>query len=187
MDSPYIQIFKSKAKILYFWIKNPEHCRQGVIMMVFNSVVINLFVNRISYPQLKIPASWIILIMGIQSRFTTRNHVWRCQYLLLVVVTSYWKFTTKSPHIVSIFLQVKAMLLLVNKKVTWRCQYLFLDSQEVIQNSRVSWSQFNTQIIPHYKNTFKVWSAINQYQSIFCTNKLYIKIFYVCPINFRLQ
>ena len=125
----------------------------GVIMMVFNSVVINLFVNRISYPQLKIPASWIILIMGIQSRFTTRNHVWRCQYLLLVVVTSYWKFTTKSPHIVSIFLQVKAMLLLVNKKVTWRCQYLFLDSQEVIQNSRVSQSlQFNPTLQEYFQS-----------------------------------
>ena len=69
-------------------------------------------------------------------------------------------------HKLSVFISHRSQHgLKVHKKVTWSCQYSFLDSQEVIQNSREGASSL-TQKLSH---------VTTQYQSV------YIKIFFVCP------
>ena len=69
-------------------------------------------------------------------------------------------------HKLSVFISHRSQNgLKVHKKVTWSCQYSFLDSQEVIQNSREGASSL-TQKLSH---------VTTQYQSV------YIKIFFVCP------
>ena len=69
-------------------------------------------------------------------------------------------------HKLSVFISHRSQHgLKVHKKVTWSCQYSFLDSQEVIQNSREGASSL----------TQKSSHVTTQYQSV------YIKIFFVCP------
>ena len=97
-----------------------------------------------------------------------------CQYLFLVA--NYWKFMTKSPQVVSIYF---SQVTVSYSKFTRTSE-----SPERHHNLVVL---FNTQIIPHYKNTFSVWSAINQYKSIFRTNNYTRKSSLLVPENVGLQ
>ena len=77
----------------------------------------------------------------------------------------FWVFTSLSSN----------KLLKVHNIATTNWQYLFIAGRnklfKVYENVWVSRTPpQNTTIIPHYKNTFSVWSALNQYQFIFRTN-----------------
>ena len=127
--------------------------------------------------------------------------IWFCEFFVKAYL-SYPCSSSKSPFSKGAG-NLQFFFVFFFKKFIWSCQYLFVDSQQVIKSSsyskftrtlgasrtppQFSRMLFNTQIIPHYKNTFSVRRSINQYQSIFCANNLTPKSSLFVQENVRLQ
>ena len=119
-----------------------------------------------------------VFLIASYRRFTRKSLRASIIYCCSKVFESSWE----GHHKLSVFTSLSSnKLLKVHNIATANWQYLFLAGHsklfKVHKNVGVSRTPpqfsrmlFNTQIIPHYKNTFSVWSAINQYQSIFRTN-----------------